>query len=311
MDFDSAPGHVTFADNDDLRDIMTGAVVVGVDGSSDSENALVWAAGRAAKERRVLVVLHAVNLAAAYSQALVYADGIDRDTLVRRFESNAQRVADEAAERAAALQPDLDVRALISRDDARNALLRAAHDAWMVVLGSRGRGPVRSMLLGSVGATVSRRAECPVVVVRPGGAGHRGGIVAGVDAGSSASSVLDFAFSEASVQRLPLTVLHTHVDKVALAVGLHTLGDARDTEDATRLLAEVVAGYQEKFPDVQVTRTVRGEEAASALLSTDPEASLVVVGRSRHSGPLAALRVGLATTVLEHANTTVAIVPTP
>lgn len=297
--------------NHQIRDVATGAVVVGFDGSPQSEEALAWGVARASLGGLPLLALYAVDSAAAYTRVWSEGDGVDHVQVLRNLETDARRLVEQAAERARGLGPGLEVRSLFTLSDARHALLEAAEHAQLVAVGSRGRGPVSSLLLGSVSVAVSRHAACPVVVVRPGAGGHGGGILVGVDARPSSEAVLDFAFREASLRGLPLTVLHTHVDALALAVGLHTLGDSREVDEAFRVLAEAVAGYAEKFPDVEVTRTVRPEQAERALLTVDPEASLVVVGRRLRAGPIAAAHAGLATMVLERAGTTVAVVPTP
>ena len=83
----------------------------------------------------------------------------------------------------------------------------------MLVLGSRGRGQLRSLLLGSVGVALVRHARCPVVVHRPGHAGTvRDGIVVGADATEESLPVLEFAYREASLRKLPLTVLYSYWD---------------------------------------------------------------------------------------------------
>ncbi len=296
--------------NDHIHTAAAGAVVVGIDGSPHAEEALAWAAEQAALENRPLVALYAADSAAAYAQ--VWQDGraIDHIEMMRDVESNARAMAEEHAERVRALHPGLEVRAVVTLSDARRALLEAAEHATLVVVGSRGRGPVGSLLLGSVSAALSRHAACPVVVLRPGAVRHEGGVVVGVDGRPAAQPVLDFAFREASLRGRHLTVLHTHVDQLALAYGLSGLGDPVEAKEAERTLAEAVAGFAEKFPDVEVTRSVRGEEVGQALLTADSDASLIVVGRRRRGGPLASLHAGVATAVLEHAETAVAVVPT-
>lgn len=293
--------------NGNLRADAAGAVVIGYDGSPHAEHALVWAAEKASIEHRPLLVLYAADSAAAYASVWREGEAIDHAEMLRNVEVNARHLVDETVARALAIRPGIEVRGHHTLSDARHALLDAGKHAALLVIGSRGRGPISSLLIGSVSAAVSRHAACPVVVLRPGAAGHTGGIVVGVDGRASSQPVLDFAFREASLRGLPLTVLHTHVDQIALAYGLHVVADSAEMDEAARTLAEAVAGYAEKFPDVEVTRTVRGEDVDRALLTADSDASLIVVGR--RGGTLAALHHGAATAVLEHANTAVAVVP--
>ena len=93
--------------------------------------------------------------------------------------------------------------------DPADFLVRRSEGAAMVVVGSRGRGPIRSKLLGSVSVRLVRQAHCPVVVVRPGETGTvRNGVVVGLDALPESQPVLEFAYRKASLRGLPLTVLH-------------------------------------------------------------------------------------------------------
>lgn len=297
------------ATHDHIRDAATGSILVGIDGSADSDIALAWAAEQARLEHRPLVTLYAADGAAAFSR--VWTDGvaIDHAQLMRDVEAQGHRLVEKVVERAQELAPGVEVRSLVTLSDARRALLEAAEYASLLVLGSRGRGPVEALLMGSVSTATSRHASCPVVVLRPGAENHLGGIVVGLDGRASSRPVLDFAFSEASLRGKPLTVLHTRPDQIAMAYGLHVNADTGEVEEASRALAEAVAGYGEKFPEVEVTRTLRGEEVDRALLTADAEASLIVVGR-RAGGLLASIHTGAAIAVLEHAATAVAIVPT-
>jgi nucleotide-binding universal stress UspA family protein len=86
-----------------------------------------------------------------------------------QLHAGGEAVVADATATVAKSFPSLDVTTVIDEGDARGLLLRLAEHASLVVMGSRGRGPFRSMLLGSVTATVAGRAGCPVVVVPPSG----------------------------------------------------------------------------------------------------------------------------------------------
>src|SRR6478736_648774 len=82
----------------------------------------------------------------------------------------------------------------------------------MVVLGSRGRGRVSSLLLGSVGVAVVGHATCPVVVRRPARDRVRRGVLVGTDLTDDSRPALEFAYGLASVRHLTLTVLAFRAD---------------------------------------------------------------------------------------------------
>lgn len=181
----------------------------------------------------------------------------------------------------------------------------------MLVLGSRGRGAVGSLLLGSVGVAVARHASCPVVVHRPA---HRGvvrnGVLVAVEASPESRPVLEFAFHEAELAQLPLTVMHCYWDVQSYVTGAYPPGRTTfDLEGAHLQLSELMAGLGEKYPGVHVTKAfVHGTPEVRV-----PEASehmdLVVVG-SHHASWRKQLVLGsVSTAVLERAHAPVAVVP--
>lgn len=137
-------------------------VVVGVDGSEDARTAAEWALREAAAHGGRLVVVHAWNLPALASAS---------ETLIAVPLQDLQQSAEELLEREVAhlrrfgSTPAIDTR--LEYGSAVTALLAAAAEADMVVVGSRGAGRVVGLLLGSVSQAVVTRAECPVLVIPP------------------------------------------------------------------------------------------------------------------------------------------------
>ncbi|MEU9591681.1 universal stress protein [Streptomyces sp. NPDC048219] len=127
-----------------------GPVVLGVDGSADSDRAVDVAFTEAAQRRAELVAVHAWRPGGAA--------GPDSEAAARRL---AQVVDVRAAGR-----PDVTVRGDLVRGTARDVLLDASRAAQLLVVGARGRGGVAGLLLGSVSQTVMTHAHCPVVTVR-------------------------------------------------------------------------------------------------------------------------------------------------
>jgi nucleotide-binding universal stress UspA family protein len=292
--------------------VQPGSVVCGVDGSADATRALHWAADQAAFEGRSLTVVTAAGLDQVGALTWAGAGGtlvIPTEELVARV----RLVAESAVDSIRLQRPALRVVAHAASGDPRDVLSRLSGDAHVVVLGSRGRGALRSRLLGSVSATVSRHARCPVVVCRPESAGRvRRGVVVGVDGTSESHPVLDFAFRAASERDLPLTVMHSFHDVLAAVTGPHLVVPTEEDLDEQRILmGESLAGFAENYPDVHVT-TQLARGFPDQCLAVDSERwHLIVVGRHPTDSLSRVLSPTVATAVVERARTTVAVVPVP
>lgn len=139
-------------------------VVVGIDGSPISEAALAFAYAAAAERSVPLVAVH------AWMDAVVdpvVAPLLDRELM----ETEERAVLAGRLAGWAEKYPEVPVRRVVVLDRPAHALVEAARDAQLLVVGSRGRGGVRGLLLGSVGHAVLHRAPCPVAVVAPRPAG--------------------------------------------------------------------------------------------------------------------------------------------
>jgi nucleotide-binding universal stress UspA family protein len=272
---------------DDLR----GSIVVAVDGSDHGQRALRWAACQAALEHRRLLVVGV-------------GDG-------------ASAAVTEASGAALALHPDLTLLPHVATGDVRSVLIECSASAAMLVLGSRGLGPVRSILLGSVSAAVSAHASCPVVICRPAAdqepRGSGSGIVVGADGTPESRPVLEFAYRQAQLRGLPLTVLHSFFDAAAAvaeyrrARGLEP--EMPELEDLRAGLSESVAGLAEDYPDVPVTFSLRHGLADEALTRRSSAWDLIVVGRHAMTSLDRLVSGSVATAVLERARSVVAVVP--
>lgn len=263
-------------------------IVVGVDGSVHAVRAADWAAEQARLERRALLV---VNVGDDTSQVAV-----DLAAALRRRHA------------------DLDVRPLTLPGEPRQVLLDLSERAALLVVGSRGRGALKSLLLGSVSAALSASAACPLVVCRPDGEQTpERGVLVGADGTPESVPVLEFAYRHAALHQLPLTVLHCFWDAAAaVAEYRRARGEVHEPpelEDLHLTVAESLAGLAELYPDVPVTVTLKHGLADEALAPRHDGWDLVVVGRHPMDS-LSRLLVGsIATTVVERSRSTVAVVP--
>jgi nucleotide-binding universal stress UspA family protein len=225
-------------------------------------------------------------------------------------------IAKSAAEEALRLQPGLSVApwAGPGPEDPRAVLIGLSFEAHLLVLGSRGRGSLKSMLLGSVSSTVSAHAGCPIVVCRPTLEGQATrGVLVGADGTPESLPVIEFAYRHAALHRLPLTVLHCYWDAAAVAAAVHSgrVSTPEDgaLEDLRAVLAESVAGLSAQYPDVPVTLGIRHGLVDAVLTSPAETWDLIVVGRHPMTTLAHVFTGSIATTLVERAHSTVAVVP--
>jgi nucleotide-binding universal stress UspA family protein len=278
-----------------------GTIVVGVDGSPSSHDAVVWGAQQAALDHRQLTLLHAYHLENA---AWVAQAGLDQSVILDSLRDSGTTVLGRANLAAKAVAPDVEVDEYIVRADPRDALGLASRSAAMVVVGSRGHGRVASMLLGSVGVSLVRHTACPLVVLRPHVAETRHGVLVGTDGTSDTLPALQYAYGLAASRHLALSVL-------TFGAGFPWFGD-RDVPDDVEMRQQVerwLAELGAKHPEVRVSVRHVEDPEARALVETARQMDAVVVG-SHHEGLVAsALGRALAVAVVEHAPTTVVVVP--
>ncbi|HEU5035738.1 MAG TPA: universal stress protein [Nocardioides sp.] len=291
-----------------MTDVPAHTIVVGVDGSDTSDRAVDWAAEQARLEGRDLTLVHATGAVGAASLLWLDQTGLDSDLAMDGVRRSAEELLAAAGDRVAATAPDVTVRGVVAELDARDALLELASEAAMVVVGSRGRGPVKSLLLGSVAHALSRAPACPVVVLRPVDESVvRRGIVVGVDESGTSTAALAFAYRLASLRQRPLRVVHVIWDarKSTGEVG----PDEEGYDAERRVLAETLAGMAEQYPDVAAEPVLARGMVDRVLVRLAEEVELVAVGMHQR-GPIAGLVRGrTASIVTEQSSGTVAVVP--
>ncbi len=149
------------------------------------------------------------------------------------------------------------------------------------------------------------------MVLRPHNAGTvRRGILVGADGTERSSTTLEFAYRQASLRGLPLTVMHCFWDVRSATIGSGIVADDEpDLEVKRELLSMSVSGMTEKFPDVPVRKVLARGLADKCLVAAAETMDMVVVG-ARERGSLAGMVYGsVASAVVEHASSIVAVVP--
>ncbi|HZC99118.1 MAG TPA: universal stress protein [Actinomycetes bacterium] len=135
------------------------AVVVGVDGSEASKDALRWALGYARQTGAEVHALSAWQYPPSFAWAPAILDQID-------LEGDARRMLKGTVEEVAGAYQDVVVRSVVVEGPPALMLAKAAEHAQVLVVGNRGHGAFAGMLLGSVSTHCVHHASCPVVVVR-------------------------------------------------------------------------------------------------------------------------------------------------
>jgi nucleotide-binding universal stress UspA family protein len=275
-------------------------IVVGTDGSPHADRAVEWAAAEAASRECPLHILHA---APPWDPGLTLTPSpIADETLVELGE----RVLDRAAE-LARRKADVTVTTEQVYGTPSHALRERAGEAEEVVVGHRGLGGFAGLLLGSTGLKLAGRTPCPLVVVRGGSTADRREVLAGVDPRDDAyAAVLDHAFQRADGHGIRVRVLHTWEVPPTMFDGGYPVAVRLALTAAQDRLAESVAPWRARFPDVRVTEEARPGHPVERLVEASARAELLVVGGHRH-GPVG--RIGsVGHGVIHHAGCPVALV---
>ena len=286
-----------------------GRVVVGYDGSDSSTRAAQWAAGEARARGRGLTLVHAI-LPPVTTGGLGVGLPPSLD-LIEQMEQHAREQTDAFG----ATLTGVDVRTVVSVGSPSSVMLEASEAADLVVVGSRGRGGFAGLLLGSVGAQVAAHAACPVAVIRGLAPESAGTVVVGIDGSPAAEAALAFAFDEASHHGWSITAVHAWdvpaYDLLIVPNGPVPVPLADVADDEVRLTAEVLAGFRDDYPDVDVEERLVRSPAVQALVTASKDAAMVVVGTHGHGPAMGALLGSVSNGLLHKAHVPVVVVPPP
>ncbi|HZM78434.1 MAG TPA: universal stress protein [Candidatus Limnocylindrales bacterium] len=295
-------------------------VVAGVDGSDEALLAVQAATLDAARRGCGLKLVHAFVWPELRIPTGPPAGGPPQAGL--RHE--AARFLDDAAKVAAHADPRIPITTEVITGAPARVMLRQAHEAEVLVLGSRGLGGFTGLLVGSTAVQVAAHSPVPVLVIRssvaPSGAEQEGAalgaaqavaalgaerdgpVVLGVDGSPESTAAVAEGFAEADRRGAELLAVHTWNRPLVY--------DADDVEgEERRVLSEALSGYQGKSPDVKVTERVFQRRPAPTLVELSRTAQIVVVG-SRGRGGFKGLLLGsVSQQLLHHAECPVLVVP--
>lgn len=280
---------------------------VGVDGSWRDTGALEWALQESLLRHEPLRAVHVIEERWRHEP---YGDQTVIDDAAMDLVKEVQQHMKQA-------DSVLDHDAGIVVGPPATTLAGLAEDSQMLVVGRRGMGGFRRMLIGSTSEAVANEATVPVVVVPDGWkpSEHTGPVLVGLDATGEHSSTIEFAATAAVERHVPLRLVHVwELPNVYSwdATSIQTLSEEW-AESAQSHFDDVAKQWRHKYPDleiqVDVTRGHPVEGVISAAESADAQL-LVLGGRRRHK--LTAMLLGsVARGVLRHATCPVAIVHAP
>jgi len=270
-------------------------IVVAVDGSPASNAAAFWAARDAALRNIPLTVINAVATPTTTWPPVPYPE-----SLAVRLEDEGKKAIMHAMKIAEDAMP-ADRKVTIGRElvysSPAPALIKMSDQAEMIVVGTAGRGLLARGVLGSVSSTVVRHAGCPVAVIRDEELPDpQDPVLVGIDGSAVSEHATAIAFDEASRRGVDLIALHAWSD---VTTEVPALDWATVEEEAQRSLAESLAGWRQRYPDVTVHRVVVRDRPARNLIEQAESAQLVVVG-SHGRGGLTGMLLGSVSNTLVH-----------
>lgn len=273
------------------------SIVAGTDGSGCSGTVLRHAAAQAALRGLPVTVVHAWQAYPVYEGLVLPQEEI---------RSAEAEVLEEAVRDFQALAPGTSVRSALLQARPETALLEASEHADLVVVG---RHSGSSAWLGPVLGHLTARAHCPVLVVPAGASADPGPVVVGVDDSPASTEAIGFAFDQAGRWQVPLVaVLAVPPTFDAYLPSAELLDELRAS--GRRYQAEALAGWSEKYPDVEVRHVVSLDGALPALLHAAEGAAMTVVG-SHGRGALRRVALGSVSGSLLRAATGPVVVVRP
>jgi len=224
-------------------------IIVGIDGSPASEQALRWAAAEAGRRECGLLVWY------VYDWHVIGALSPIGAPFVVDAKGDAEAIVANAVALARATAPDVPVRGEALLGAAAPTLISASANGATLVVGHRGRGGFTSLLLGSVSQQVAPHAHGSVVVVRGRPEPDHGPVLVGVDGSNASSQALQAAFDEAALRGTGIFAVRAYSSPLppwGPDVPVPVEDPEQRRQDVQVALEADIAPWREKYPDVAV-----------------------------------------------------------
>jgi nucleotide-binding universal stress UspA family protein len=274
----------------------THGIVVGYDGSPESDEAVRWAAEMALLRGEPLM-------------ALVVVEPMDAPRTQGWPQSWWEEIEDRASKTLAeAGATDATVERHVGK--LVHTLLDASRDASMLVLGSSGHSRLGEIVIGSASQSAARHARGPVVVVRQQSAANAHRIVVGADDSEPSRRAVDFACEQAAASGQQVVMIRTW-KPLTMPIDEHghvpaTMAKALLEKDEA--LARSVAEQQGRYPELDIIGEFIATNAGQALVDASNTATMVVVGSRGHTAVTETLIGSVSHQVLHEAHCPVAVV---
>jgi len=280
-------------------------IYVGVDGSWRDTGALEWALQESLLRREPLQVVHVIE------EHVRHAPGWDPnvvDDSLMDLIGEVEKYLDQSP-------GSLDHEADLMVGPPARTLTEHAADSRMLVVGRRGMGTFKRLLIGSTSEAVAARATVPVVIVPEQwkAADHTGPVLVAIDDSENSQAVIEFAIAEATERRLPVRLLHVwDLPAIYSWDAMNVAGLSTEwTENAERHLENLKVEWQRKHPSLTLEAEVRRGHPVDGIVtaSVETNAQLLVIGTRHHTRVSSFLLGSITRGVLQHAACPLAVVP--